>query len=211
VLAADLATSAIVHPIYVASGLAWESGERQVLEDALAGLPEGLRMRPLVTLDVPMTDVYPPTHWAITGAAPGYDTPDEDVYLVGRNVALIGKSAVYCALHRIPRLCLAPLGGNPFPDATPEFFATMGLALSMGLSFPLAIEAPYRTWSKADVITRGHALGVPLELTVSCMNPDGVRHCGDCSKCRERHHAFIEALGCDPTAYLTPRMPGRRQ
>ncbi len=214
VLVADLATSAVVQPIYIASGLAWEDGERQVLQDALAVLSRGARVRPLITLEVPMTDLYPPAHWAIAGAPPAYDTPDEDVYLVGRNVALIGKAGVYCALHHIPRLCLAPLAGNPFPDATPEFFATMAQALSLGLSFPLVVDAPYRTWSKVDVIRRGHALAVPMELTVSCLNPDGVRHCGNCSKCRERHDAFVEALGDDPTIYgscLTPRTRRRRR
>lgn len=211
VLAADLATSAIVHPVYVASGLAWEHGEQRVLQEALDALPQSSRVQPLVTLEVPMTDLYPSTHWAISGTAPGYDTPDEDVYLVGRNVALIGKAAVHCALHHIPRLCMAPLAGNPFPDATPEFFAAMSEALSLGLAFPLHVEAPYRTWSKVDVIRRGRALGVSMELTVSCMNPDGVRHCGGCSKCRERHDAFLEALGDDPTMYLTPRTPTRRR
>lgn len=211
VLAADLATSANVHPIYVASGLAWEQGERRVVQEALDALPQSSRVHPLVTLEVPMTDLYPSTHWAITGTAPGYDTPDEDVYLVGRNVALIGKAAVHCALHRISRLCLAPLAGNPFPDATPDFFAAMSQALSLGLAFPLQLDAPYRTWSKVDVIRRGRALGVPMALTVSCMSPDGGRHCGACSKCRERHDAFVEALGDDPTTYLTLRTPTRRR
>lgn len=202
-LAADLGTTGIVQPIYVTSGLAWERGEQQVLRAALSALPTSVHVRPLVTLDVPMTDVYPATHWAITGAPPAYDTPDEDVYLAGRNLALIGKAGVYCALHRIPRLSLAPLSGNPFPDATPAFFEAMEQALSLGLATPLAIDAPYRTWSKVDVIRRGRAIGVPMALTVSCMNPSGVTHCGACSKCRERHEAFVEALGDDPTTYAS--------
>lgn len=201
VLAADLATTDVVQPVYVASGLSWEAGERAVLADVLAALPAPLRVRPLVTLDMPVADVYPPAHWALTGRPPAWHTPDEDVYLVGRNVVLIGKAALYCALHGVPRLCLAPLAGNPFPDATPAFFEAMGRALSLGLDSAIAIDAPYRTWSKADVIRRGQALGVPMALTVSCMNPEGVRHCGQCSKCRERHEAFVEAIGHDPTVY----------
>lgn len=200
-LAADLATTLVVQPVYVASGLAWEAGEQAVLADVLAALSEQTRLRPLVTLEMPVADVYPPTHWALTGTPPAWHTPDEDVYLVGRNVVLIGKAALYCALHHVSRLCLAPLAGNPFPDATPAFFEAMGRALSLGLDSPIAIEAPYRDWSKADVIRRGHALGVPMGRTVSCMNPDGVRHCGQCSKCRERHDAFVAAIGHDPTIY----------
>ena len=44
-------------------------------------------------------------------------------------------------------------------------------------------------------------LGVPLELTLSCMQPADGRHCGRCSKCRERRDAFLEAGVRDPTPY----------
>lgn len=201
VLVADLARHSDVHPIYVASGLAWEGAERDVVTRALAMMPADARLRPAVTLAVPVDDIYPPDHWALGGAPPGYDTPDEDVYLVGRNIVLLGKAAVYCALHGIPRLCMAPLAGNPFPDATPTFFATMGEALSLGLGRPLRIETPYGDMSKVDVIRLGRDLGAPMAITVSCMSPVGGVHCGACSKCRERHDAFIEALGEDPTPY----------
>ena len=54
---------------------------------------------------------------------------------------------------------------------------------------------------KADVIRLGRTLGVPFELTLSCMNPRDGRHCGRCSKCRERRDAFAEAGVDDPTTY----------
>ena len=56
---------------------------------------------------------------------------------------------------------------------------------------------------KSDVIALGVELGVPLELTLSCMNPQGGRHCGRCSKCRERRDAFHDASVEDPTRYST--------
>ena len=144
-----------------------------------------------------MRDVYPPTHWAIRGAAPAYDTPDEDVYIVGRNVVLLTKAAIACAYRGVGRIAIGPLAGNPFPDATPEFFAAMGRALSLGLAHGIAIEAPFATWEKSAVIARGLELGVPLDRTLSCMSPvrsmAGWRHCGQCSKCRERRDAFAEA------------------
>lgn len=201
VLAADLATATEVQPIYVASGLAWEREERAMLERALRAFPERSRVAPLHVLEASVRDVYAPTHWSLTGTPPAYDTPDEDVYLVGRNVVLLGKSAVYCALAGIARICLGPLAGNPFPDATPEFYAAMAHALSLGLAHEIRIDTPYRTWQKADVIRRGHAIGAPMALTMSCMNPVGGLHCGACSKCRERHDAFLEAVGRDPTLY----------
>jgi len=51
------------------------------------------------------------------------------------------------------------------------------------------------------VIRRGRELGVALELTLSCMQPQRGLHCGRCSKCRERRDAFAEAGVDDPTAY----------
>jgi 7-cyano-7-deazaguanine synthase len=205
VLAADLATTATVFPIYVASGLAWEREERAMLTRALEALPASSRVEPLHVLDASVRDVYAPTHWSITGTPPAWDTPDEDVYLVGRNIVLLGKAAVYCALKKISRIALGPLAGNPFPDATSEFYAAMAQALTLGLAHPMAIETPYRTLHKADVIRRGHALGAPMALTMSCMKPEGGVHCGACSKCRERHDAFVEAIGQDPTIYATRR------
>ena len=44
-------------------------------------------------------------------------------------------------------------------------------------------------------------LRVPLELTLSCMQPHDGMHCGKCSKCRERRDAFREAGVSDPTPY----------
>ena len=205
VLAADLARTAPVHPIYVASGLAWEAQERATLERALAGLPDRGRVAPLHVLEASVRDVYPSTHWSLTGTPPAWDTPDEDVYLVGRNIVLLGKAAVFCALRRIGRVALGTLAGNPFPDATTEFYLAMAQALSIGLANPIAIETPYRTWHKPDVIRRGHVVGAPMALTLSCMNPVDGMHCGACSKCRERHDAFMEALGHDPTAYAQSR------
>lgn len=205
VLAADLATSATVFPIYVASGLAWEREERAMLTRALEAFPATSRVEPLHVLDASVRDVYAPTHWSLTGTPPAWDTPDEDVYLVGRNIVLLGKAAVYCALKKIGRIALGPLAGNPFPDATTEFYAAMAHALSLGLAHQIAIETPYRAFHKADVIRRGHAIAAPMALTMSCMKPEGGVHCGACSKCRERHDAFVEAIGQDPTLYATGR------
>lgn len=205
VLLAQEAARGSVQPIYVASGLAWEEAEQRFLERLLAApliRSHRGRVRPLVRLELSMRDIYPPTHWAIRGTPPAYHTSDEDVYLVGRNLVLLSKAGVYCGGRRIGRLAIGPLAGNPFPDATPEFFAAMARALSLGLDHAIDIVAPLATCTKADVIRMGAALGVPFELTLSCMAPEGDRHCGACSKCRERQHAFRDAGVEDPTEYV---------
>src|ERR1041385_868908 len=200
VLAAYEARSAGVQPIYVSAGLAGESVELAALDRLLTTKPYA-SLAPLATLTFTVRDLYPPTHWALRGEPPAFDTPDEDVYLTGRNVILLSKAAIYCAQHRIGRIALGPLAGNPFPDATPQFFAAMARALSLGLAHELVVDTPFVNMEKSEVIRRGVELGVPLELTLSCMNPQEGRHCGQCSKCRERRDAFNEAGVPDPTSY----------
>jgi 7-cyano-7-deazaguanine synthase len=111
---------------------------------------------------------------------------------------------VLAASRRVGRIALGPLAGNPFPDATPAFFESMGRALSTGLDYQLTIAAPFLDLHKEDVIRIGHTLGVPLGLTLSCMNPipgSPPAHCGLCSKCRERRDAFTAAGVADDTPY----------
>lgn len=201
VLLAHAASDAIVQPVYVTAGLAWEAQELASATRLLEAAPYAGRVLPLVKLSVDMRDVYPPTHWAVRGEAPAFDTPDEDVYIDGRNIVLLAKTSVYMARAKLTTVMLGPLAGNPFPDATPEFFTQMSSALSSGLAARIRIEAPFASMHKADVIKLGVRLGVPLALTVSCMQPVDGRHCGACSKCRERRDGFLEAGVADPTIY----------
>ena len=112
------------------------------------------------------------------------------------------------------RILIGTLACNPFPDATPRFFRAMAEVLTLGLASPIEIEAPFLEMKKEDVIALGAGLGVPFELTLSCMQPvDGPAlserseskgvHCGRCSKCRERLHAFSVQGRKDPAPYAT--------
>lgn len=202
-LALELAERGPALPIHVRAGLAWEAAEAAAIRALLESPPFADQLPPVVSLSVDMRDVYAPTHWAILGEAPAFDTPDEDVYLAGRNIVLVGKAAVLCAGRGITRLALGPLAGNPFPDATPEFFDTMGRALSLGLGQKFSIDTPIVHLHKDDVVRKGAALGVPLEKTLSCMSPTELIHCGRCSKCRERRDAFLAAGVDDQTSYAT--------
>ncbi len=210
VLVAQELEHGTVWPLYVSVGLAWEVAERAMGARLLAAAPYAGHVAPLADLQFTMADVYPPTHWAIRGVPPAYDTPDEDVYLTGRNLVLLAKAGVWCAQHRVGRIALGPLAGNPFPDATPAFFASIAETLSLGLAHKIEIATPFRALHKEDVVKRGKELGVPFELTLSCMNPQVAprgsagpfAHCGACSKCRERLDAFAAAGLTDPAAYV---------
>jgi len=202
VLAVSEARTRRVHPVYVSAGLAWEREELAAVDRLLAA-PAYRDLAPVARLTFPVEDLYPPTHWAIRGTPPAFDTPDEDVYLTGRNIVLLSKAGIYCAQQKLARIAIGPLAGNPFPDATPEFFAGMSRTLSLGLAQEIAIAAPFADMDKSEVIRLGAELEVPFALTMSCMNPRQGLHCGQCSKCRERRDAFHEAGIDDPTSYAS--------
>ena len=179
-----------VYPLFVKSGLVWESAEVFWLRKFLSALPPDMkeRVRPLRVVSLPTGDLYG-EHWSTTGeGTPEWSAPDNTVYLPGRNILLLSKAAVHAALLGVPRVALGPLAGNTFPDASPKFFKRFQRALAQGLDFPLKIETPFLGKTKRELIALGGDL--PLDLTFSCSNPIGRDPCGVCAKCRERTLAF---------------------
>jgi 7-cyano-7-deazaguanine synthase len=200
VLLAEAArTYPAVFPLYVAAGLHWEAAERAHLGRFLAAVRTPA-LRPVHVLSLPTADVYG-THWSVTGEnVPGADTPDAAVYLPGRNVLLLSKALLWCHLNGMPELATAPLGANPFPDATPAFYTAFAAVVGTAVaSDPVRVLRPYAALHKPDVIRRGR--GLPLGETFSCLRPVGGRHCGRCNKCAERRAGFAAAGVDDPTSY----------
>jgi 7-cyano-7-deazaguanine synthase len=197
-LAESLRDHAAVHPLYVRTGLAWEGVELRWLERFLDAVRTPA-LRPLRILELPVKDLYG-QHWSITGRdVPAADTPDEAVFLPGRNVLLLAKALLWCHLSRVPALALAVLASNPFPDATPAFFRAYQDAVNQAVGGRIQVLRPYAGLHKADVIRRGRDL--PLELTFSCIRPLDTLACGRCNKCAERKQAFTEAGIPDRTQY----------
>lgn len=156
------------------------------------------RLGPLVVFDMPVADLYG-YHWSVTGRdVPGAKTPDEAVYLPGRNALLALKPALWCAMHGIDELALAVLASNPFSDATTEFFGDFERVIDRATDGHVRITRPFTRMEKRQVMDLGR--GLPLELTFSCIAPVGGLHCGRCNKCAERQQAF-GYLGNDPTTY----------
>lgn len=182
-----LRTSTQVFPLYVRCGLHWEPVELRHARRYLAAL-ERPALQPLTLLDVPVADLDP-THWSVTGQnVPGADTPDEAVFLPGRNVLLLTKAMLWCHLRGVSAVALGVLGSNPFPDATPGFFSACEDLVNRGIGGSVRILTPFAQMHKTDVMQLGREL--PLQHSFSCINPVDERHCGQCNKCQERRMAF---------------------
>lgn len=185
-------------PLYVRFGLTWEEAELFHLRHFLDRLANPI-IQPLVVLEMPVRDLYG-RHWSVTGeGTPSAETPDEAVFLPGRNVLLLGKAILWCHLHGVPSVAMAPLESNPFPDATDDFFRRYEAIVNQAIAGNVRIECPFGTMHKVDVLQRGH--GLPLEWTFSCIRPTHGRHCGVCNKCGERKKGFADAGLPDPTSY----------
>jgi 7-cyano-7-deazaguanine synthase len=188
----------VVHPIYVRFGLAWEPVEEAHLRRFLDTLTQPAA-RPLVVLNSPVADIYG-SHWSVSRReVPDERSADDAVYLPGRNLLLLTLPSVWCALHDVHTIALGTLKGNPFPDATPEFFDGFAALAQRAMAHPLEVVTPFAGFTKSDVLELGR--GLALQHTLSCIDPQGERHCGRCNKCAERRHAFAALQIDDLTVY----------
>ena len=198
VLLSDMAQETVAYPLYIRKGLAWEEEEIRALDAFITAL-NNANVQEVAVLPLPVEQLYG-EHWSLTGkGVPGAGTEDAAVFLPGRNVLLIVAAAVWCSTHGVERIALGSLGGNPFPDATPEFFVEFAGLLTTALAHHIEIVAPYRNLHKPELIRTHQEL--PLGLTLTCMAPRDGRHCGRCNKCHERQAAFAEAGVRDETRY----------
>ena len=91
-----------------------------------------------------------------------------------------------------------------YPDCRPEYIEAFerlaSLATARGVHGErFRVHAPLQHLTKADIITRGMALGLDYGLTHSCYDPvPGGRACGRCDSCMLRAAGFARAGVADP-------------
>ncbi len=139
------------------------------------------------------------------GVAPGIPV----TYVPARNTILLslalGWAEVIGARHIFVGANAVDYSG--YPDCRPEYLrafeAMANLATRRAVEgHPIAVRSPIVSFTKADIVRRGHELGVDFSLTVSCYDADGQgRACGRCDACRLRRDGFAAAGIPDPTRY----------
>lgn len=95
-----------------------------------------------------------------------------------------------------------------YPDCRPEFiraYETMAnLATKAGVEGrqKLTIHTPLIMSTKAEIIQKGHELGVDYSITSSCYDPsENGEACGSCDSCLIRQKGFIANGFRDPIPY----------
>ena len=94
-----------------------------------------------------------------------------------------------------------------YPDCRPEFIAAFEAMANLATKAAvegakLTVHAPLIALTKAEIISRGSALGVDYGMTISCYQADALgRACGVCDSCRLRKEGFAAAGVPDPTPY----------
>lgn len=94
-----------------------------------------------------------------------------------------GCSVIYYGAHS------DDAAGNAYPDCSAAFHKAMGDAIYIGSGNQLKIEAPFVSFTKAEVVRKGLELKVPYELTWSCYEGED-KPCGKCGTCIDRAKAF---------------------
>ena len=91
-LLAETASTGVAYPIYVEAGMVWESGEKASLDRFVAAL-DSPNVRSVTYLSLQVAPLLS-GHWSVTGQGiPDSDAPDEEMYIPGRNILLIGLAA----------------------------------------------------------------------------------------------------------------------
>jgi 7-cyano-7-deazaguanine synthase len=140
-----------------------------------------------------------------TSPAPGIPV----TYVPARNTIFLALALAYAEVTASDAIFTGAnaVDYSGYPDCRPEFLAAFGKLANLATKravegSPIEVRAPIVHLSKAEIVRRGHELGVDFSITVSCYNADAEgRACGQCDSCRLRREGFTGAGVEDPTRY----------
>ncbi|MDR0380236.1 MAG: 7-cyano-7-deazaguanine synthase QueC [Candidatus Accumulibacter sp.] len=144
---------------------------------------------------------------AIPEEGVGSDIPS--TYVPARNTIMLSLALAWAEVLESRDIFIGvnAVDYSGYPDCRPEFVSAFErlarLSTRAGVEgHRMSIHAPLIDASKAEIIRRGHALGVDYGITVSCYQADREgRACGVCDSCRLRREGFLAAGVPDPTPY----------
>ena len=130
-------------------------------------------------------------------------------YVPARNTVLLALALAHAEVVEADAIFTGAnaVDYSGYPDCRPEFLAAFEAMANLATKravegSPIAIRAPIVHMNKAEIVRRGHELGVDFAATVSCYDADAEgRACGRCDACRIRRQGFAAEGIADPTRY----------
>lgn len=185
--------------------------------EAARAVARSLRVRRHVELDVDLA-AFGGSALVGDGAVPkDRDLSDHSqipsTYVPARNTVFLSLALAWSEAVGAEAIVIGvnALDYSGYPDCRPEYLQAFerlaALATKTGVEGKkVHLVAPLVHLSKAQIIRRGHALGLDYGLTHSCYDPapDG-RACGRCDSCRLRARGFEEAGLADPAVSARER------
>lgn len=122
-----------------------------------------------------------------------------------RNMTLLSIACAYAISIGANDVFISPHANDRgvYPDCRKEFIDSFNKTVKIATDNPkLKVHAPFVNFSKAKVVKTGEKeeLTDAYKYSWSCYE-GGLKHCGECSSCRERKRAFKKAKVLDPTVY----------
>jgi len=130
-------------------------------------------------------------------------------YVPARNTIFLSLASSFAERLNISDIFIGAniIDYSGYPDCRPEFIKSFEKTINLGTKLGVEgshfrIHTPLIKMTKAEIITKGHSLGVDYSLTLSCYNPtDSGLACGKCDSCKFRKDGFKDAGLPDPTKY----------
>lgn len=130
-------------------------------------------------------------------------------YVPARNIIFLSFAVGYAEVLGAEEIWIGvnAVDFSGYPDCRPEFIEAFQRVVEAGTRSGVErgtprVVTPLMHLSKAEIIRKGHELGVDYSLTHSCYDPnDGGLACGHCDSCLLRRRGFESAGVPDPTRY----------
>ena len=185
-------------------------GQRHVRElEAARAVAASLGVERHIELDVDLsafggssltTDAPVPKDRSLTAR----DIPS--TYVPARNTVFLGLALAWAETLSATDIFIGvnALDYSGYPDCRPEFIAAFerlaSLATAQGVGgTKFRIHAPLMRLTKADIVRKGHELGLDYGLTHSCYDPSPEgQPCGRCDSCVLRAAGFAQVGIADP-------------
>ena len=130
-------------------------------------------------------------------------------YVPVRNTIFLSYALAYAEVNNIYDIFIGvnALDYSGYPDCRPEYIEAFEKMANLGTKFTqgnkkITIHTPLINMTKAEIILKGHQLGVSYKDTHSCYDPsDKGLACGECDACILRKKGFNMSNIPDPTLY----------